>query len=161
MNSTCHLFYWQAAATNLQSSHSNKHLLLRNFSTSIFQYLFDAVTVQFPPIFVSDSFTESYRKYSNIYKYEKYAVTKNSYEAFNVLIRKSEKTIEGGNIFRYKENVYISIQYICDGKIDCPEDHPADELGCDCNTENDSKMCKYFRTKSNEKVCSLFYVQKE
>ena len=50
---------------------------------------------------------------------KKHTVVNNSYEAFNIFSKQPTKPIIGGNIFTCKDHTYISVQNICDDKIDC------------------------------------------
>ena len=83
-----------------------------------------------------------------------------SAEVFKIYSEKSLDFETEANMFKCSNQMYISIQFTCDGLNDCPGNEPADEKNCKCNHTNDfSSNCKYFQSIKGRKACSLFYLK--
>ena len=155
-NKTCYQFSWHIFGEKLQwYCPSQKRI---SFHINQFQYLFDAITDIFPPVFSSNlKYIFTYKKFWNTYLYkthEKY----NQKEGIYIYGKKESKDFKGDHIFRCNVEVYISYVYVCDGKKDCPGETAVDEVGCECNsTLINMKQCKLMKISSSIKVCSNFY----
>ena len=146
-------------------SHAEKAHLARLAISNIhqFQFLFDAVEVTFPPMVIKNvdgsKSTHHHSRYSNIYVYRdvtRYMEMRNT--LFILLYRL--KNISGMNVFKCAEGAYISLSYLCDGYNDCSGKNPLDETGCECqNRDNYSSKCKYIRSHSHKKKCSVFFIK--
>ena len=153
-NKICYLFKWIKVNTN----EINPIKIDKNFITLNFEYLFDAVSVPFPPI-ISPDFKEklTYRKYGRIPNYNWHPINKPIIESLYVFKDSANKFNAGGNLFKCEDNVLISIKFVCDGNVDCTSNHSTDELGCLCSTpHNYSPKCKYI-IEGDKKSCSFYY----
>ena len=152
---TCYQFLWYTARRQY------KKIKINTIDIRIFQFLFDAVEVIFPPIF-SHNFRQllTYKRYENIYVYEHYQITGINAKG---LIVKSEDLVdmlENKYIYKCQQGSYISYQHMCDGNNDCPGHKIQDELNCTCKfSEQYTSKCKYLIKNSNEVICSKFYFQ--
>ena len=158
-NKTCYLFIWQRrdSKTNIKS-----YKPLKNFKVPFFQFLFDTISVIFPSIFTNDFKSISrYNRYGQLYEYKEQIDHKNATEALKVYTKGQMKDIIiGGDMFKCKENIYISIQYIHDGKVDCPGKYAIGELECQCNRKDEySAQCKFVTNERGMKLCSVLYLQ--
>ena len=156
-NFTCFVFNWVTYADIFKGN--ILHTSYANIQA--FKFLFDAISVLFPPIFIENAqWFETYERFSNTYRYQKSLVTKDSIEAFIIQKHIELEWFMGSNLFRCASHSYISIHYICDRRIDCPGKQPTDEIGCHCHTsENYSSKCKYIVGNNNKTTCSDFYVK--
>ena len=132
----------------------------KNFITLVFEYLFDATSVQFPPI-ISPDFTHklTYRKYGRIFTYNWHPINEAVVEGLYVFKDSGKNFNAGDNLFKCKDNVFLSIKFVCDGSFDCLGNQSYDELGCSCSKPyNYSSKCKYI-TEGGQKKCSFYYYQ--
>ena len=157
-NETCFIFLWSHFVSNI---HSNNNKLLRKEidHINVFQYLFSAVSVSFPPIMLADmKYTMSYIRYGNSLSY----ITMEANKSTETLLIFTQVHIDprnGGNIFKCKKYL-ISIEYLCDGKVDCESSEKLDEIDCQCKeTEMYSSRCKYVISANEPKFCSDFYIK--
>ena len=155
-NNTCYLFEWRTyntiLSTNIGANISN---------ITLFHHVFNAVSVTFPLIIVYNSrYMMKFRRYGNVFHYEKIRVNKYLNECLFITTQIPYKLKIRGNLFECKKNVIISIDSLCDGIIDCPGSEPQDEIGCDClNTKIYSSKCKFITSKYETKSCSYFYLR--
>ena len=152
-NNTCFIFLW-----GNKSSRSGHKMLRKQINhINIFQYLFDAVSSTFPPIMLTDRYTMSYIRFGNIFSY-KITEPKKSTETLQIFTQIHHDPRRGGNIFQCNQFL-ISINSLCDGKVDCENNHKLDEINCRCK-ERDiySSNCKYITSDKSPKYCSDFYI---
>ena len=104
--------------------------IIKEINFRRFKVLFDAINVEFPPILSPDlNFIILYKRYFNIYKYERHEI-KNSYvEGIYISSENVISISKGDNVFMCTNGTYISQQYVCDGFVDCPEYDKLDEMG--------------------------------
>ena len=102
-----------------------------------------------------------YSKFNNFYHYETKRLHENSSaEGFKIYSEKSLDFETEANMFKCSNQMYISIQFTCDGLNDYPGNEPADKKNCKCNHTNDfSSNCKYFQSIEGRKACSLFHLK--
>ena len=155
-NGTCFIFYWG----NIDSSDTRKISIMPINHINIFQYLFDAISVSFPPIMLNDMrYTMTYKRYSNVYIYKKIKLVSTLTEALLVYTHKLFDFIKGGNVFNCGSHL-ISITDLCNAKVDCQSDEKLDEMHCDCEeTQVYSSKCKYLTSIKGQKHCSDFYIK--
>ena len=149
---TCHLVIW--------TSKEKEPFKDISFNIRLFQVLFNAVDVIFPPIFSYNfSYIFKYQIYSNYYHYKKEINYKNTTEGLYFNPKSAKKFKIGGNIFKCDSGIYISYYFVCDGEIDCSAKEKTDENSCLCNrTQKYSTKCKYLIEKSiSGKDCGAFY----
>ena len=134
----CHMFVWHNFSGMTTYNHICKQLNflpaeLRNIK--IFQHLFEAIEVQFPPILLEDKRNKSnveriqMIKYLNIYRYQYTIRPASEAEGFKICSQRAKIMKIGSNMFLCKSGQYISTMYICDSIIDCPSDN-SDEINC-------------------------------
>ncbi len=154
-DSTCYVFVWILIDNPHLFQINRKQQVLNNVET--FQYLFDAVSSKFPPIFAVDFKTSfTFKRYFTTYKYM-VDTTRDHATGIVVFAEKGSKAIIGLNLFQCADQSFISMQYICDGQADCLS--KTDERGCHCNkAEEYSGKCKHLLTENSTQPCSIFYL---
>ena len=153
-NNICYLF--ERTKVNITDIDGMK--INKTYITLLFEYLFDAISVLFPPI-ISPDFKEklTYRKYGRIFIYNWHPINDPVVEGLYVYRDSPNKFNARGHLFRCKDNILISIKFVCDGYFDCTSNQPTDELGCLCSKSNNhSNKCKY-TIEGNKKRCSFYY----
>ena len=155
-NNTCYQFKLHNIGTMLQKTCPFKKL--NNFQIEKFQYLFDAVTGIFPPLFSPDlSYVVTYKRYWNTYSFKNDS-DYNEDDGIYICVQDKLQHFIGSHVFRCSYNIYISYLFVCYGKKDCPGDMSLDEVGCECNaTLNYTSQCKVIKEKSQQDKCSNFY----
>ena len=155
-NETCFIFHWR----NIDNSDNKKISMMSLNHINIFQYLFDAISVSFPPIMLKDRrYTMIYKRYSNVYIYKKIKLVSTLTKALSVYTQTSFEFINGGNVFNCGSHL-ISITDLCNGKVDCQSDEELDEMHCDCEkTQVYSSKCKHLTSVKGQKHCSDFYIK--
>ena len=161
----CYLLVWYNAKimkhkTLQQVCKSFHSKSLRLKSLLRFQFLFDAISSTFSPFLsnLSQSLLNvlSYKKYLNTYKYKTKPVATEVAEGFHVCARNKETIFIGIIIYNCSEGGHISTQYLCDGKIDCPNDN-SDEISSICNHESYAKSgCNSLYFTSLDGVCMKY-----
>ena len=144
-NQTCFLFLWLTASI-VKATTDRDNTYPTNFSDiKIFQFLFEATRIQFLPIFIENAkWTATYERFAHVYNYKRHFVHNSSTEGYAVYKQRPVKHFIGGHLFKCNDNVYISIYYVCDDKIDCPGENLTDEIGCQCRgIQNTSSKCKF------------------
>ena len=102
-----------------------------------FQFLFEAVNVNFPPFLTSDlNHTMTYTRYGSLFHYQKHINSEVIKEGLIITEEEPIKFFLGGNLFNCSYKVLISIKFVCDGVIDCPQNSPEDEKGCEFSDSN-------------------------
>ena len=139
INNTCYLFEYYKICNCMM------HINIPHIS--MFQHLFDAVSVAFPPIFVDNfKYMMTFQRYGGIYLYEKQETNKTSADALSIATGIPFEVIIGGNIFNCTNNVFISISFICNSMNDCPGDFPQDEIGCESFDQiYHTSKCKFYK----------------
>ena len=164
IHKACYSFTWISNDRSKWRPCSKTKALL---DMKIFQFIFDAVSVTFPPLISPDlSQRVTYKRFRGIYKY--FYESDKGIISDGIQICPTKKVLipERYNLFRCKSGAYISYEYICDDIPDCPEEIASDELNCFCKSAAISKQmnsrCKYIKRTfltQNEStaVCSMFY----
>ena len=119
-NNTCYHFAWHTLRKKIQESCPTRRL--NSIHIDQFQYLFDAVTDIFPPIFSSNlkgMFT--YKRYWNTYSFQ-FNEQYNEKEGIYICGIDQSDHLKGDHLFRCSLGNYISYIYVCDGNKDCPGD---------------------------------------
>ena len=152
----CYLFEWR----KIYNRKLIKSIIINISALKFFENVFNAVSVIFPPILVGNlKYTMTFKRYGNILHYEKQRVRKNFSGAFIVSTHTSYKMSIGGNLFRCRNNMIISIASLCDGTDDCTDSESEDEISCECsNRKGYSSTCKFIPSKYRKKSCSYFYL---
>ena len=159
IKNTCYVVFWIQERENLKWYESNE-LVKKPFNIELFEILFDAVDVIFPPVISYDmKYKFTYEIYDNYYHYEKQDINGATVEGLYFNPHKEEKFILGNNLFKCENQVYISFSFVCNGEKDCPDLDHTDEKLCFCNNSNDfATKCKYIIQKDiGHKKCSPFY----
>ena len=175
----CYIFLFLTNGQKFGNKHKMFPFDTNEKTISFFEFLFDAISGNFPPIFESDfksiiAYTRQsnavYKEQVHIYSYRKEHVN-NMHKTAGIFIniRKSVRKHVGGNTFRCQNGSYISITFVCDGENDCQEENPLDETDCLCNTSalsGTEKWTSIFHSKlafscphyqgSNKKFLQLF-----
>ena len=156
-NNTCFQFKLHNIGIMLQETCPFKKV--NNFQIEKFQYLFDAVTDVFPPMFSPNlRYVVTYKRYWNTYSYR---IDSDYNEKDGIYICRKDQLEHfiGSHLFRCSYNIYISYIFVCDGKKDCPGDTSLDEAGCECNTTlKYTSQCKVIiKEPSQQDECSNFY----
>ena len=114
----CYLFKWIKVNTN----EIDPITIDKTFITLLFEYLFDAVSVPFPPI-ISPDFKEklTYRKYGRIFNYNWHPINKPLVEGLYIFKDSANKFNAGGNLFKCENNFLISIKIVCDVQVINPQ----------------------------------------
>ena len=129
-NNECFMFHW--FDTDLTA-------MALNLSSIIFlTFVFDAVTIKFPPILAPVSGVNcvlnkfSYTKILNTYNFTRTTIDCDDAEGY--FVSSSERLLieSGSNTFFCTSGSHISPLYICDGNVDCPYD----------NSDEMLKLCK-------------------
>ena len=152
INNTCYLFKW--IGQNYKKQLQN---IVNNVSdVKIFQHLYDAVDVLFPPILSRNlDFKISYIRYGVTYEFKETKITQEAPEGLIISKNDPHDFHMGGNIFNCSMKFFISFKFVCDGKYDCGGYNSADEIDCHC--QSFSPKCKYLGTNLKENRCSYFY----
>ena len=155
-NNTCYRFEWYTDGIQIMKQNT---VVAKIEDIKIFQFLFDAVEVVFPPIYSDDfGMLFSYKKYLDIYVHEQYKTTGNIMRGLSVRSEDLVNIISRENIYKCSNNTFLSYLYVCDGNHDCPGDIIQDEYGCKCNdTDHFTRTCKYVIINAEEMICSRFY----
>ena len=126
----------------------------------MFQFVFNAVRVEFPP-FISqhESYILQYSRFGSFYHYEtKKLQNKSEAEGFGIYYENPLIFETDASMFKCLNQMYISIQFACDGLNNCLG--VEDEKNCKCNQTNDcSTSCKIISSIQGRKTCSLFYMK--
>ena len=159
INGKCHIFSWYDVSGSAPNIKCGKNSLI----PKDYQFLFDAVSVTFPPILLDDFETVlTYTRYLNIYNYVRHNITINDggvFYACNIALRHYKNNI-GGNLFQCEGGYFISASYLCDGIKDCTTGSNIDEVGCLCHdTDSYTNKCKYLD--KQKETCSFFYFKQK
>ncbi len=175
-NDTCFLFLWLTDETkhSLEKKHirtDDLSLKLNLTGFKLFDFVFDAVRVRFPPILSSDllnsiwinKFKQSntFMKASSVYHINLYPTNTQAFKGFYITTEQELLFRTGANIFKCQRS-FVSQMDVCDQTADCPDIYRADEAECVCHkAEVYVKHCKHVN-ESHLKIhqtCSLFYIQ--
>ena len=162
-NNLCYLFHWYDGTEGKLLTHSCKNynafsLNLQNIT--IFQYLFEAVNVEFPPI-VSEHQLENYlyqfkyRNYVNIFVYSQEKKLRKNAQGLHLCVSQKQPVSTGDNLFHCENGSSVSYVFICNGIVDCPFDDSDERINCSLFTNVQNNMRKFV-------TCStLFYMEKD
>ena len=152
-NQICYLFKWiEVKPSDIIKIGTNINII------KLFEYLFHAISVAFPPIILPD-FRQRlmYSKYGNILRYDWQPIDDSRVEGTYITRDFSRLFQVGGNLSECGDNIYISIKFVCDGQIDCGLNRTNDELGCLCSSNTSySPKCVHF-VDGHRKKCSFYY----
>ncbi len=155
VNGTCFIFEWKTWNT-LNFRNTKKF----TWDVTTLQFLFDAIHMNFPPIFTTDfQHLLTYETISNTMAFSLHDITTSSEGLHVIMIENKQQHDVGNNVFRCKSGSYISYYFVCDGTGDCLNDND-EEIGCECNhSQTYSSKCKYvyFGDEQNNRMCSHFY----
>ena len=156
-NDMCYNFQWHNKETTKNKLEKVRFTI---FNIEMFQYIFDAVRVELSPFIIQNAIVK-YSKFGSFYHYE----TKKIYnisaaEGFVIYLHNSLSFELDGYTFKCSSQMYISIQFVCDGINDCSGDEAMNEKNCKCNQTNDyPSNCKTLQSFHGRKTCSLFYIK--
>ena len=153
-NEICYLFEWiEVKPRSISTIRVDQNLI------ELFEYLFYAINVEFPPI-ISPDFSKrlTYKKYGQILNYKWHSINNHDFEGLYIMKDLSVSFQRGENLFECGNGILISIKFSCDGENDCSDIYISkDELGCLCNrTSSYAPNCKYFAHRHRKK-CSFYY----
>ena len=94
MNNTCFLFLWGKASI-IEVTTNIKDIYLTNISSvESFQFLFEAISIQFPPVFIEHTkWTATYERFANVFNYNRDLVKNSSIEAYGILHSETNNAI--------------------------------------------------------------------
>ena len=154
----CYSFTWMSS---VKATQINKRNLADTSNMTKYKVIFDAIMAELPPIFdMTIKYVVRYKAFSNIFLWTKRHFHKDQTNALVIEKEYSDQyNINKNNVFICKSGTLISNIYICDGKGDCPEDVPSDEINCSCNINNKyNTKCRILVNKQGILICSLFYI---
>ena len=121
----CLMFLWVSDKEDMTKS---SKIRLNNFTVEDFHFLFDAVSVSFPPIFSQNlNLTFTFQKYSNIYDYEITHVNQHFRGALGIFIESPLEFAQGGNLIQCANGEYISVLSLDDGIVGCANANATNE----------------------------------
>ncbi len=155
---------WQKQKINFTKSIWNsshiKTVHLKNVKD--LHYLFEAVSVTFPPLIVSCfvvEFTFALYVQQWFLSEVSYATVLDTREAelvgFNVLQSEYSHQPFGNNVFISRSTNYISSKYMCDNHQDCSDG--SDENECTCSVPNEMSICRSLDNNEGQEICSSLY----
>ena len=160
INFTCYNFLWISPPRKV--TYSIHAVTIHNIQ--LLEGLFDAFSEPFLPVISSDLRTIiSVKRCSRTYQYETVDLrnkTMNTVPAFIIKSTKLHATKTKGQLFVCQKNVSISILFLCDGKVDCPENDSSDEANCVCKAFEGffyKKSCKHVYSSKQKRDCSDYY----
>ncbi len=134
----CYAFIWLNKATNTKNTCKNAGAGPLNINeVQVLTQLAQAssLTSSFPPVVVSKDGNTSYEiKFSRILhklEHRKNVVAVDHQKSFVVCITHKMFHVIGSNLFACSNDIYIMAEFVCDGKVDCPND-VSDEDNCSC-----------------------------
>ena len=169
-NNVCYLFLWYKeveGVTMNQMCKNNGAVLVDLKDITMFKYLFEAVSSEFPPILSPHILHKylykfTYKRHANIYVYNKEEILADESEGLHLCSAKKKFTSTGDNLFHCQNGSYISYILVCNGVIDCPFDS-SDETFTKCtlfsNTQNKQKLfssCDALFYMTRDKTCIPF-----
>ncbi len=127
---------------------------------SRFEFLFDAIESQFPPLWQCDGKKLiAYEKVIDKFIYSKFYFSEKE-KVDGLVIQKSRILPSNPNTknlaFRCNDGAFISYFQVCDGVLDCSINRSEEEENCTCSVDEVHAGCK-FVISSNKSQCSLFY----
>ena len=163
VNHQCYIFSW-SSAENVKLFKYGEITRPADINLTLFQHVFDAVNVDYPPILSTDLIHfVLYKRYSIIPHLKRQILRESSFQGLYIHHTSFMERIQGGNLFQCKSTGFISIKFICDGTDDCPDANPSDETGCTCQpNSNYTSECKFIENTVNPEdnpYCSLFKTQ--
>ncbi len=126
----CFEFFFSKNPSKLQPLHQKK--ILTTFEeVKELEFVFQTIDQPFPPILL-EARSVHFDKMFDTYLYK---TNKIRQKGFLILRDQSFQfdPSDHSNIFICGNNSFISIQSLCDGKIDCPENMVNDESNCSCS----------------------------
>ena len=157
----CLMFLWVSDKEDMTKS---SKIRLNNFTVEDFHFLFDAVSVSFPPIFSQNlNLTFTFKKYSNIYDYEITHVNQHFRGALGIFIESPLEFAQGGNLIQCANGEFISVLSLDDGIVGCTNANATNEKQCEYRHTLSPNMCKHFAQRTNKKFrsSSTFYFDLE
>ena len=169
-NNLCYLFLWYNGMDGKSMEHSCKsnNAFSPNLQNiTMFEYLFDAVTVNFPPILSTHQAIDSiykftYRRYENIYVYDQEQILSKKAAGLHLCLSEKYPISTGDNLFNCKNGSSVSYMLICNGVVDCPFDNSDEIMNCSLFTNPQNRMRKFLRCSAlfymeNDKSCIPFF----
>ena len=161
MYDVCYLFLWYEGMegdTMDQSCKNNNAFSVNLENITIFQNLFDAVPVEFPPILSTHLHEDhlykfTYRKYVNIYIYSQEPILGEMTEGLHLCLSEKQPVSAGDNLFPCEKGSFVSYTFICNGRVDCPFDNSDERVNCSFFTNTQNSMKKF------PSCSSLFYMK--
>ncbi len=161
---TCLIFLWCNSTETVESMHQ-KPLSTRNLQNVSVQ-LQGAILVALPLLITFESKTNIFHtlqvtKHLNIIDIKMGIKTQLSTKGYIVFEQKPKPLQTTGNLFSCKLGGFVLQTHVCDGNLDCINDH-SDEARCLCNDTCDAvtlkkAFCKHIQTKAGNTCGSLFH----
>ena len=138
MNNLCFSFLWyDGMGKNSMEQLCKKHneILYNLQNITLFQYLFDAVSVEFAP-FLSQHSSEdylhkfTYKRFANTYVYRHEEILSRKTTGLHLCSSEKKLISLGDNIFHCKYGSSVSHIFICNGVVDCPFDNSDEMQNC-------------------------------
>ncbi len=160
IGSSCFHFQWhklKPVSTNRKETNPCNSL---SCSLQNFQFLFEAVSTPFPPVFAPNlSHVSTFSRCCQTQKFSHIFNTSKEMQALHITGEAVTSKTAAGTLFQCSSAVHISMSLVCDGYKDCPSSHD-DENGCECrNVNNYTSKCKFTVDESGRKTCSAFYIK--
>ena len=79
-----------------------------------------------------------------VYNFTESIIPKYIAESFNLCTLNKIPVVVGDNVFQCRNGIFLSILFLCDGILDCPNKDNSDEVFCHCTFTNmtNYNLCK-------------------
>ncbi len=166
----CHLFIWNYRSETVNVYDTCQKLKMMDFSPeniSTFQYIFEAVNVQFPSIVFPHHSNASlvqattFHKYLNVFNYKSKTRHWSKAQGFQICQTMPTQWQGGGNTFVCLSGHHVSVVCVCDGVVDCLEDE-SDESHCTSKRNANCIRTRYPHNlcyKTHEQFTSKFLLE--
>ncbi len=162
----CYRFKWKQFRTILNILKCSKPVNTKFIV--ILEFLFEAIATPFPLVLLPQ---DSVQASVQTYQHDKYFTShaeEETFEAqgFYVCQEKQLRSHTKQNIFKCKKGGFVAFVFVCDDKVDCPNDR-SDELFCKCRVDKHRKnnkrvLCKSVTDVNGRILCgSLYFVARD